>query len=296
LPPQFINTRGRVLEEIRVPVLIEGGKNVVLQQLADLGLQFLRRHPEIRKVGIAAAGPLDPQKGELLDPTNFTSIKGAWGRVPIVKILKKKLNRTVYLENDAAAAMLAEHWIGAAKKYRNAMILTLGTGLGAGVICNGELVRAGRNLHTEGGHIIIHFNDQSAPCGCGNLGCAEAFLSGRNFSRRARQRFANPNLTAVDIAELARNRDPRALAAFEEYSEIMAIAIHNYVRIYSPEIIVFTGSFAQAADLFMKDTSRHLERLLKRQREGIDLLPKLALSTLDNAAGIIGGAYIAFHR
>jgi len=291
-----VNSRGKILDEIRVPVEIEKGKTAVLNQLCDLGQQLLAKHPTIKSVGIASAGPLDPYKGVLLDPTNFASSKGTWGKVEITKILAKKLKRTVYLENDAAAAMLAEHWIGAAKGYDNAMILTLGTGLGTGVISDGKLLRAGRHLHPEAGHLIIHNDDQSAPCGCGNLGCAEAYLSGRSFARRARPRFANPNLVPKDIAELARKRDPRAVAAFDEYAHLMAIALHNYAVIYSPEIVVFTGSFAEASDLFIDETQKNLEKLLARRRVGVDLMPKLAVSTLDNKAGLVGGAYVAFNR
>jgi glucokinase len=135
----------------------------------------------------------------------------------------------VRLENDAAAAILAEYWIGAAKGIRNAMILTLGTGLGTGIICNGELVRAGHYFHPEAGHIIIKMGDETAPCGCGNLGCAESYLSGRNFARRARARFGNSSLSGKDITDLARKGDPRALAAFEEYARLMATVIHNFV-------------------------------------------------------------------
>lgn len=291
-----INSKGKILAEVRESVRIEDGKQAVIDQLVKLGKNFLSEFPKIKKVGMASAGPLDPQKGVLLDPTNFTSRHGSWGKVPLAAILSKRLKRRVFMENDAAAAMLAEHWIGAAKKYDNAMILTLGTGLGTGIISNGELVRTGRHLHPEAGHLIIHQGDQSAPCGCGNLGCAEAYLSGRGFTRRARMRFANPDLTGKDIADLTRNGDPRALAAFEEYSELMAITLHNYCVIYAPEIIVFTGSFANTADLFLKSTKTHLERYLIRRRVGIDFMPKLAVSALDNNAGLIGGAYVAFTR
>ena len=191
--------------------------------------------------------------------------------------------------------MLAERWIGAAKGYQNAMILTLGTGLGTGVIINGELLRAGRNLHPEAGHMIIRHGDATAPCGCGNLGCAEAFLSGRGFSRRARSRFGDPDLMAKDVADLARKRDPRALAAFEEYGELMAVAIHNYVMMFAPEIIVFTGSFAEACDLFIDSTKTHLKQLISRRRTGIDLFPELVVSKLHNQAGLVGGAFVALH-
>ncbi len=292
----IVSARGRILEEKRVPARFENGKDAVLKQLIELGKEFLKKHPEAKKVGIASAGPLDPNRGILLDPTNFASEKGRWGRVPISKILSQSLKLPVYLENDAAAAILAEHWIGDAKKYKNAMVLTLGTGLGTGILCNGELVRTGRFLHPEAGHVILNAEDTSAPCGCGNLGCAEAYLSGRNFSRRARQRFGDSSLSAKDIADLARKQDPRALAAFSEYAKIMAIALQNYIRIYCPEIILFTGSFAEAADLFLAQTEKHLSHLLIRLRKPIDLFPRLKVSSLKNQAGLIGGAYVAFRK
>jgi glucokinase len=291
-----IDSTGHVIEEIRQPVLYDKGKNAVIQQLADLGQELMNRHPSVKRAGIASAGPLDPMQGLLLDPTNFSSAEGTWGKTPLAALVSKKLRIPVFLENDAAAAMLAEHWIGRAKGYDNAMILTLGTGLGTGIIANGELVRAGHHFHPEAGHIILLHNDSSAPCGCGNLGCAEAYLSGRNFSRRARARFGNSELTAKDITELARKRDPRALAAFDEYALLMATAIHNYVVLYCPEIIVLTGSFAAAADLFLKATRQQVEKLLARRRVGVDLVPKIVVSSLDNQAGIIGGAYVAFNR
>lgn len=291
-----VNSRGKVLEEIRVPTLVERGKSAVIHQMVTIGRSFLEKNPQILKVGIASAGPLDPIHGILLDPTNFSGPKGKWGQVPLAQILSRKLKLPVTLENDAAAAILGEHWCGAAKNYDNAMILTLGTGLGTAVIANSHLVRAGRHLHTEAGHLILRAHDSSAPCGCGNLGCAEAYLSGRNFARRASIRFGNPSLSALDIAELARKKEPRALAAFEEYAEMMAIAIHNYVVIYAPEIILLTGSFAYAAKLFIPLTKRHLSRLLKRRRVGIDLLPELKVSSLDNQAGLIGAAWVALQK
>jgi glucokinase len=290
-----VNSQGKVLDEIRVPVVINEGKAAVMRQLGDLGKKILARYPKIRRAGMASAGPLDPTKGVLLDPTNFSGPSGTWGQVPITKLISKHLKIPVSLENDAAAAVLAERWVGCAKGKKNIVLLTLGTGLGTGIIVNGELVRARGGLHPEAGHLIIHQGDQTAPCGCGNLGCAEAFLSGRGFTRRNRPRFANPDLTAIDIAKLARNRDPRALAAFEEYAVYMAVALHNYAVIYAPELVVFTGSFAETADLFMDSTLEHLEKLLARRRIGFDLMPKLKVSKLDNQAGLVGGGYVAMH-
>ena len=291
-----VDETGRILVEQRVPVLVEKGKTAVINQLADLGKDLIKLHPEIKYVGLASAGPLDPKRGLLLDPTNLSNPNDPnnnWGKFHITKVLGQKLNRKVILENDTTTTILAKHWKGKAKKYNNAMIMTLGTGLGTGIISNGDLLRSGRYLHPEAGHIIIRSGDQTAPCGCGNLGCSEAFLSGRGFTRRNRPRFARADYLAKDITALAEKGDPRALAAFTEYAELMAIAINNYVVCYSPEIIVFAGSFAEAAHLFIPATIEHLKVMLKRRRVGVDLLPKLAVSSLDNKAGLLGGAYVA---
>ena len=101
---------------------------------------------------------------------------------------------------------------------------------------------------------------------------------------------------SYDIAAMAHKRDPRALAAFEEYAQIMAIALHNYAVMFAPEIVVFTGSFAATADLFIDSTKEHLEKLLVRRRIGFDLMPKLKVSKLDNMAGLVGAAKVAFDR
>jgi len=288
-----VDVRGKIVESIRVPTEVAGGKSAVVNQMVKLGKDFLARYPGIHRVGIASAGPLDPMQGVLLDPTNLSAGGPSWGRVPLVKALSTRLKRPVQLENDAAAAVLAEKWVGIGRKCSNVMILTLGTGLGTGVICNGELVRAGRFLHTEAGHLIVKLGDASAPCGCGNVGCAEAYLSGRNFARRYGARAGGVEKTSREIAELARSGDALAREAFEEYASVMAVAIHNFAVIYAPEVIVFTGSFAQTADLWMGAVEAKLLQLMVRRRTGVDMVPRLRLSKLGNDAGLIGGALIA---
>ena len=291
-----ISDEGLIIEAKKEPVVLEEGKDAVLHQLTQLGRNYLERYPEINRVGIASAGPLNPKSGELLDPTNFASRQaGSWGRVPITDILRQNLQRPVYLDNDAAAAVLAEYWVGAAKQKQNVITLTLGTGLGTGIICNGKLLRSGRHLHPEAGHMIIHFNDPQAPCGCGNFGCAEAYLSGKNFESRMKRRFSNESLTNVQLANRARSGDQPAIHAFEEYGELLSIALHNYVRMYCPELILFSGSFAATHDLFLHRANEGLKNLLRRLTLGMDMMPELKLAQLNNDAGLIGGAYIALH-
>jgi len=288
-----VDYHGEIISVHREPALLKLGKKATLDQLIRLGKEMIDLYPTITNIGIASAGPLDPVKGLLLDPTNFKSEEGTWGIVPITEILKKALKKPVVLENDAAAAMLAEKWRGHARGYENAMILTLGTGLGTAVIANGSLVRAGRHMHTEGGHMIIKAGDKSALCGCGNYGCAEAYLAGKTFAYRARVILDSPQIDAPQVAARARRGDPEALKMFAEYAEMMATALCNFAVIYCPEVVVLTGSFAAASDLFLTDTKKNLEALLARRNKAMNLTPKIEISSLENQAGLLGGAYIA---
>lgn len=288
-----VNSAGKILAFHREPAFIKQGKKATLNQLIRLGKRFIQEFPSITAVGIACAGPLDPNKGVLLDPTNFSGADGNWGRVPLADILSKGLKRKVILENDAAAAILAEVWKGLKGETRNAMILTLGTGLGTAFVANGELVRGGQHQHTEAGHLIIRAGDTTAPCGCGQLGCAEAFLSGRSFAYRGRKKLGIDLIDAPQIAGRAREGDPAAIALFEEYSEMLAIALHNYIVLFYPEVVVFTGSFAAAHDLFLKNAEKKLAKMLTRRNKVMNLMPKLLISKLENQAGLLGGAYVA---
>ncbi|MBC7387220.1 MAG: ROK family protein [Cryobacterium sp.] len=289
-----VDLDGKILAFQREVAFIKQGKQATLDQLIRLGKFMIEKFPEISHVGIACAGPLDPVAGDLLDPTNFSGPEGNWERVPLTTVLAKGLKKKVILENDAAAAILAEIWKGLPEGTQNAMILTLGTGLGTAVVANGELVRGGRHLHTEGGHMIIRAGDQSAPCGCGQFGCAEAYLAGRTFAYRGRKRLGSEIIDAPQIAARARDGDPVSLELFDEYSELLATALHNYIMLFYPEVVVFTGSFAAAHDLFLKNTEKKLAKMLVRRNKVMNLQPKLVISKLENQAGLLGGAYVAF--
>jgi glucokinase len=300
-----VDSKGKVLAEKRMLVDFSQGKDSVIRQWISVGREVLtsanQKQPKlsakVRRVGVASAGPLDPVRGLLLDPTNF----GGWGVVPVARLLSRGLSwdgtlRKVSLENDAASAILAEHWKGSARGVRDALVMTLGTGLGTGMLVAGSLVRAGRSMHTEGGHVIIRAGDETARCGCGNLGCAEAYLSGRGFERRAGVKLGASAGSASEIADRARAGDPECLALFTEYAELLAITIHNFVVLYAPTRVVLTGSFSQAADLFLEQARLRLEQLLMRRRHGIDFLPRLEVSKLQNRSGLLGGAYVAFSQ
>lgn len=290
-----VDDRGRILASRREFVELQGGKTAVVKQLVALGKGFLQEHKGIKKVGFASAGPLHPFDGVLLDPTNLVTNGKSWGKVPIVKLLEKGLKKKVLLENDAAAAVGAEHWIGAAKGIDDVLMLTLGTGLGTAAIIDGKLVRAGDSLHTEGGHMIVNYLDRENLCGCGNYGCAEGLLSGTGFQKWARRGLGDETLLNVNIETAARNGDGRSKEMFRQYGLILAAVIQNFVVLYAPKLVVLGGSFANAADLFVPTATERLLQLLERKRENIEMMPKIKVSKLNNHAGLIGAAYLAMH-
>lgn len=286
-----VNEKGKILRELKEPTNLSGGWPKLKSQILTI-CRELMKEKGIKAVGVGSAGPLHAPSGKLLDPTNF-GWKGTL-TVPLASDLQKSLKIPVTLENDAAAASLAEEWKG--KSGKNSVVLTLGTGLGIGVIADGRLVRGGRGLHPEGGHLLLRPGDKSALCGCGNFGCAEAFLSGKNFSARCAQKLHRPGLTGEELSQLAREKDPKALALFEEYAELLAEYLHNIVVLYYPEKVVLTGSFAEAAPFFLPSAEEKLKVLLSRRLKTLPLLPKIQQSKLGNKAGILGAAHIALWK
>jgi glucokinase len=286
----MVSESGKIKGHRQVTTQIAGGWPVLKTQLVQLCKELQHDHGRAQAIGIGAAGPLHAPSGKLLDPTNF-----GWTAPLTVKVtqeLSRSLKLPVYLENDAAAAALAEGWKGGGGK--NFVVITLGTGVGLGVVCNGKLFRGGRGLHPEGGHVLLRPGDASAPCGCGNFGCAEAYLSGKNFASRA-SRLMGETLTGHDLRLRADQGDKRVLALFAEYSELLADYLCNLVVLFYPEKVILTGSFAGAYPHFLPAAESRLRELIQRRLRTLPLFPEVRVSRLDSKAGVLGSAYIAMN-
>lgn len=292
-----VSEDGHIHRILREGVILNRGPSGLIEQIARIIKELQRSFPKIQGVGLASAGPLDPATGRLLDPTNLHGKNERWGEVPLSSLLAREVVLPVRLENDAAAAALAEGWKGAGVGVRNFVVMTLGTGLGVGVIANGNLLRSGRGLHPEVGHVYLRAGDISAPCGCGNYGCAEAFLSGVNFTRRVASQWLEPNLTGEQIVGRARAGDQRSEEALAEYADYFSQMITTLVVLFSPEKILISGGFSEATDLFLPMALDKMRTQLSTRRIGIDLLPEIGLAKLGLETGLLGGAYVAlFHE
>lgn len=290
----LVDARGKIAAFAVTRLRQEEGYDGLIRLFKETADQ-LPKTLKYKSVSVASAGPLHPEKGLLLDPTNFFTSQESWGVLPLVKSLTKVFKKPVRLENDAAAAVLGEQWKGGhGKGAANLVAMTLGTGVGVGVITNGSLVRAGRGLHTEAGHIPLDINAKDYPCGCGAFGCIEAFLAGSHFSHRLGRLKGRP-MSGQEAVVLAKD-DVWVQEAFLEYGRQLAQAVRTLSVLFAPEIVVISGGFSHASNLFLHETEKVLPGLMERYRDGIDMLPKIKVSKLQDDAGILGAAYLAYQK
>lgn len=284
LASAVVNGAGKVLAEHRELVDFKNGPQGFMKFLVHRAKQWKRDYPKVRALGIASCGPLDPVKGVLLQPTNFPR----WGDLSLKGPLERALRLPVRLQNDAVAAAEAEGWLGGARKMENWIVLTLGTGLGTGIVIGRKAFMGGAGMGPEAGHMII--TDKPYPCGCGNMGCAEAVVSGSALKTRIVERGL-PYADTRAIVQAGRDGAPAAVKIWDEFSHILARLIHNLAVTYKPEAVFFTGGVAEASDLFLAPTQAEAVRMLAG-RPGF--MPKLKISNLGHRLGILGGAYTGF--
>ncbi len=293
----LVSSEGEVRDVRKVPVHQAEGPAGLLEQIADLANSLVKNtdigDSLVTCACLASAGPLDPVTGHWLSPTNMTSDGQHWGVIPVVEELNRLTSLRWSLENDAAAAVSAEVWLGEGRGCHNVISVTLGTGVGVGVWANGTLLRAGRHLHTELGHMIIEASKKEVRCGCGNYGCAEAYLSGVNFTRWLQEKWNESGLTGKGLVERARSGEVKARDEFVAYGDRLALFLRNLAVCFAPEKIILSGGFSHAHELFLSQTQKTLEDLLGGWRTGVDLMPKLYISRFQEEMGLLGAARIA---
>jgi len=246
---------------------------------------------EIEGIGIGIPGVAD-EKGQVVFANNLF-----WKNKPLQNSLEEQLEMRVKVGNDASLAGFGEFHFGAMKNTQNALLLTLGTGLGAGVIINGKVFHGSHYLGTEIGHMIIGENFYD--CNCGNNGCLETFASatalvkyvthlmdsGESSSLEKVMEKQQKPLTAQQIFEAAKDQDKVAEKALKRFIHYLAIGIANLINIFDPEVIALGGGLSESGDLFLKELRRTTKTLtyVKEQNP-----TKIVIADLKNDAGILG--------
>lgn len=246
--------------------------------------------------GVGCAGLVDGRAGVVRTSPNLPT----WHDVPLERMMGDALGLPVVLDNDANAAAYAELSVGAAKGAANAVVLTLGTGLGAGIIVDGSVYRGAHGFAGEVGHAVTARGAAAEPCGPGSL---EERVSAGSIVRRAVELSApgaglrSPSVaaptTARDVGELAASGDPVAAAALAATGRELAAGLWNLVAVLDPDVIVIGGGVAEAGELLLEPTRKHLASLAASCDYSV---PPVVHAELGELAGVIGAALLARDR
>ena len=286
-----VDDRGRLLAHAETPTAPEGGYEAAMQRVAGL-FESLGTGFPFEGIGIGCSGPVDPRSGEI----GIVDCLPGWRGGNPVAWLGRRYGVQVAMENDADAAALGELAWGSGRGRRSLISVTVGTGIGGGIVLDGALYRGLGGSHPEIGHHAI--DPQGPVCFCGLRGCWEACAAGPAIAARVLRLAPHDyphraGLTAQRVCELARAGDAVALEEVAREGRYLGLGIANLVTLFVPELIVLSGSVMDSADLFLPvihDTVRSGCGLVPAEGVGI------ATSVLGRHAGLIGAAAVWHHR
>ncbi|SDL46974.1 glucokinase [Catalinimonas alkaloidigena] len=300
----LVDRLGNILTESTLPTKVHPTCEEYLRSLNSKIRQIYNDHEKksgqkMRLIGIGIGAPnANYYRGTIEYAPNLT-----WpGVVPFVEMMKGYFDVPIVLTNDANAAAVGEMVYGGAKGLKNFVVITLGTGLGSGLVVNGELVYGHDGFAGELGHITV--NPDGRHCGCGRKGCLETYVSATGIKRTVYKLLADFNesselrnvpfndLTAYMISEAARRGDRVAIEAFEYTGRILGQKLADTVAHTSPEAIFLFGGLAQANELIFYPTQRHMEaNLLNIYKNKVKILPS---ELMDKNAAVLGASALAW--
>ena len=284
------------------PTHAEAGQSDVLERLIALARRTMeqtkREVPgaEIMGVGVGAPGPLDTKSGIVLLTPNL-----GWVNLPLRQIIHERLGLPAVLDNDANCAVLGEWWMGAARGSRNAIGITIGTGIGGGIIVDGKLFHGASDCAGEIGHTTI--DTEGRRCKCGNYGCLEAYASGPNIALRAIEeikagavsRLANyvggdlRQITAQTVYQAAHDGDDLALEVVNDTAKFLGAGIANLLNIFNPEVVVVCGGVTLAGDHLFVPLRREVARRAFKPAVSVC---RIVPCELTGTAGVYGAAKV----
>ena len=290
---------GEVIAIARKDTPRQGGV-ALTQVIAEIAKELLADH-EVTSIGVSAAGFVSSDRKTILATPNIAD----WNGVNLDYELTQLIGLPVVIENDANAAAWGEAKFGAGKNQKHMMMLTIGTGIGGGIIVNGALYRGAFGTAAEFGHIRVAPDGHL--CGCGARGCFEQYASGKALLRHAREAIsATPEiarnllsrgdgtvagLTGKAITDAARDGDPVALAAFNTTGQWLGAGIASLSVILDPAYVVIGGGVIDAGEILLKPTRESMERNMPFA--GKHPYPQIIAAQLGNTAGLVGVADLA---
>lgn len=287
---------GRILRRVRQPTQPEQGADAVIARIVDAAREISRGVPNVRAVGVAAPGPLNPYTGVVL----YASTLG-WTDVPLRERIASALDLPTAIDNDANLAALGEQKYGAARGARDMAYVTLSTGIGCGVILEDRLVRGARGLATELGNTSVQFDSPVDHFGL--PGALEALAAGPAIAALAQRRLANgeasalrelvdgriEDVTAREVGVAAAQGDALALAIVRDAARIIGIGVVNLLHMFDPAIVVIGGSVATMGDVLWDPLRAAVRACAMPPYREIPLVP----AALGDDSGLLGAAALA---
>lgn len=271
--------------------LVEDVANIINEMLIKCNLSF----NDVLGVGVGCPGMINSEKGTVDCWENLD-----WLDVELVSMLNEKLGVPVRLSNDANAAIMAEVVWGAAKNYKNAIMLTLGTGVGGGVVIDGKLFEGGEGKGTELGHITIV--KDGIYCNCGRKGCLEVYASATALMNQTKDamledksslmwKLANGSIDNVNGKipfEASKQGDISAIKVVDKYVEYLSDGIMSLLNIFRPEVVLVGGGVSGAGDYLINKIKAYCEKYYYGMNK--TPVPEIKVASLGNDAGILGAA------
>ena len=291
---------GKMLARVTRPTLPGEGVAVVIDRLCRTISALLNENnvtpSRLAGIGVACAGGIDTPRGVVVTPS--PNLPG-WSDVPLADIIHKKFGVSVFLLNDASAAALGEHRYGAGRGVKDLVLFTLGTGIGGGIIIDGELYLGAVGGAGELGHMTVAADGPL--CGCGNTGCLELFASGRAVERDAAARLRRgdksvlldmvkgdcDSVTTAQVGDAARGGDPLAGDIIARAAFYLGVGMVNMVNIFNPELVVIGGGMADLGDMVIAPGRRMVAERAFSVSAG---LVRVTTAALGNEAGVYGAA------
>ncbi len=290
----FVDKEGNCIYESSIPTHSEQNADQLFERLfLNINNDFKKFSNDYKLAGIGIGAPnANYYKGTVELPPNLN-----WGMVNVIDLVKKYSSLPAAITNDANAAAIGEMIFGAAKGMKDFIVITLGTGLGSGIVVNGELVYGADGFAGEIGHTIVDMNGRE--CGCGRRGCLETYASASGIRRTVFELIGTTNipsglreisfgqLSAKDIADAATRGDQLALKAFDYTAKVLGLKLADAVAHLSPEAIILFGGLANAGDLIFLPTKQYMEEfMLNIFKNKVKLIP----SALPGAHAAVLGA------
>lgn len=293
-----INEKGEILDRFSVRMDRLADPEITYGLMCDEIEKFLKDKSykkEIVGVGLGVPGILDREKGVVKSSPNMPK----WINFKIIDFVQKRLNLPVKIVNDASSAALGEAKFGSGKNYQNIIMITLGTGVGGGIIINRKLYDGLGSTGAQLGHAVIRYNGRL--CGCGRRGCLEAYASATALINQAKiQREKHPESTlnrvnkieAKTVFDLARENDKLAKKLVKEYVTYLSEGLLNLCNEFRPDIILLSGGVANQGDYLVS----RIEKYMKKHNYGYVNAPKVpvSLASLGYDSGKIGAASLFF--